>query len=310
MCRGCEDRWCRRWRETAIGRPSPRECRASYARVRDWNLAGGEFFGDRDDTTAQRVAVLGQTVVENLFGVGVDPVGEQIRIRNVPFRVIGVLAPKGQTAFGQDQDDVVLMPFSTAERRALGAGILGTVDLIFVKATSDAQIGAVTEQITELLRERHRIPASDESDFTVRSLRDMAAASESASRVMASLLLGVASISLLVGGIGIMNILLVSVTERTREIGIRMAVGAKERHILLQFLVESVVLSVAGGILGVVLGAGAAVALSELAGWPTLLSPAAIAGSVVFSGAVGVFFGFYPARRAARLDPIAALRYE
>jgi putative ABC transport system permease protein len=253
---------------------------------------------------------LGQTVVQNLFGLGVDPVGETIRIRDVPFRVVGSLSAKGQTAFGQDQDDVVLMPFSTAERRTLGAKILGSVDMIFVKASASDQIETATEQINALLHERHRIQQGEENDFTVRSLNDMAKASESASRVMASLLLGVASISLLVGGIGIMNILLVSVTERTREIGIRMAVGARQRHILLQFLVEAVALSVAGGIVGVMLGAGAALLLSKLAGWPALLSPAAIAGSVLFSGAVGVFFGFYPARRAARLDPIAALRYE
>jgi ABC-type antimicrobial peptide transport system permease subunit len=282
----------------------------AYARIRNWSLLAGDFFTERDEATAQRVAVLGQTVVQNLFGLGVDPVGETIRIRDVPFRVVGSLSAKGQTAFGQDQDDVVLMPFSTAERRTLGAKILGSVDMIFVKASASDQIETATEQINALLHERHRIQQSEENDFTVRSLNDMAKASESASRVMASLLLGVASISLLVGGIGIMNILLVSVTERTREIGIRMAVGARQRHILLQFLVEAVALSVAGGIVGVMLGAGAALLLSKLAGWPALLSPAAIAGSVLFSAAVGVFFGFYPARRAARLDPIAALRYE
>jgi putative ABC transport system permease protein len=282
----------------------------AYALIRNWSLLAGDFFTERDEATAQRVAVLGQTVVQNLFGLGVDPVGETIRIRDVPFRVVGSLSAKGQTAFGQDQDDVVLMPFSTAERRTLGAKILGSVDMIFVKASASDQIETATEQINALLHERHRIQQGEENDFTVRSLNDMAKASESASRVMASLLLGVASISLLVGGIGIMNILLVSVTERTREIGIRMAVGARQRHILLQFLVEAVALSVAGGIVGVMLGAGAALLLSKLAGWPALLSPAAIAGSVLFSGAVGVFFGFYPARRAARLDPIAALRYE
>jgi len=282
----------------------------AYPRVRDWALSAGEFFTDRDEATAQRVAVLGQTVVQNLFGVGINPVGETVRVKDVPFRVVGVLAAKGQTAFGQDQDDVILMPFSTAERRALGAQILGTVDMIFVKARAADRIEAVTEQITALLHERHRIQHGEENDFTVRSLSDMAQATEAASRVMASLLLGVASISLLVGGIGIMNILLVSVTERTREIGIRMAVGAREGHILLQFLIEAVALSVAGGIVGVVLGAGVSLLIAKLAGWPTLLSPVAVAGSVVFSGAVGVFFGFYPARRAARLDPIAALRWE
>jgi putative ABC transport system permease protein len=282
----------------------------SYARARDWPLLSGSFFTERDEATAQRVAVLGKTVVENLFGVGVDPVGEIVRIKNVPFRVVGVLSSKGQTSFGQDQDDVLMMPFSTAERRVLGAQILGTVDMMFVKAQSSEQMEEASAQITALLHERHRMQSGEENDFTVRSLNDMAQASESASRVMTSLLLGVASISLLVGGIGIMNILLVSVTERTREIGIRLAVGAKQRHILLQFLVEAVVLSVAGGIVGALLGAGAAALVSRIAGWPTLLSPTAVVGSVLFSGAVGIFFGFYPARRAARLDPIAALRYE
>ncbi|MCC6640105.1 MAG: ABC transporter permease, partial [Deltaproteobacteria bacterium] len=228
----------------------------SYVRIREWSLAAGEFFSDRDEATAQRVAVLGQTVVHNLFGVGVDPVGEIVRVKDVPFRIVGVLAPKGQSAFGQDQDDVILMPFSTAERRTLGAQILGTVDLIFAKVRAADRADAATEQITALLHDRHRIQHGEANDFTVRSLSDMAQATEAASRVMASLLLGVASISLLVGGIGIMNILLVSVTERTREIGIRMAVGAREQHILLQFLIEAVALSVAGGIAGAILGAG------------------------------------------------------
>ncbi len=282
----------------------------SYAEVRDWPLVSGSFFTQRDEETAQRVAVLGRTVAENLFGVGVDPVGETIRVKDVPFRVVGVLSGKGQSAFGQDQDDVVMMPFSTAERRALGTKILGTVDMIFVRASSSAGVPAAEEGITALLRERRRIQAGEDADFTVRSLNDMAQAQETTTRVLSTLLLVVASISLLVGGIGIMNILLVSVTERTREIGIRMAVGARERHILLQFLVEAVALSVLGGIFGVALGAGASWLVSRLAGWPTLLSPAAVVGSVVFSALVGVFFGFYPARRAARLDPIAALRYE
>ncbi len=231
-------------------------------------------------------------------------------MKDVPFRVIGVLARKGQTTWGQDQDDVVVMPFGTAERRVLGTEILGSVDMIFVTAASQHDIAAAEEQMTLLLRERHRIQPGQDDDFTVRDLNEMAQASASASQVMTRLLLAVASISLLVGGIGIMNILLVSVTERTREIGIRMAVGAKSRHILLQFLVEAITLSFVGGLGGVLLGVGAARLVSTLAGWPTLISPGAVLGSLLFSGAVGVFFGFYPARKAARLDPIVALRYE
>jgi putative ABC transport system permease protein len=203
-----------------------------------------------------------------------------------------------------------VIPFSTAERRVLGAEILGTVDLIFASAARGQDLPAAEEQIAALLRQRHRIPEGGDDDFGIRNLSDMAEAQESTSRVMATLLLCVAAISLLVGGIGIMNILLVSVTERTREIGIRMAVGAKRRHILLQFLVEAVVLSVAGGLLGVVLGVASSQAIAELAGWPTLLSAGAVLGALLFSAAVGVAFGFWPARRAASLDPIAALRYE
>jgi len=282
----------------------------SYGRVRDWGVASGNFFTQRDEDTANRVVLLGQTVVDHLFGPGEDPVGALVRIKDVPFRVLGVLQPKGQTTWGQDQDDVLLMPFRTAERRVLGTQRLGAVDMIFASAESADLIDEASQQIATLLRQRHRIQSAQDDDFTVRSLNEMAQASESASRVMTNLLLSVASISLLVGGIGIMNILLVSVTERTREIGIRMSVGAKARHILLQFLVEAIVLAMVGGLLGAVLGTSAAWAISRVAGWPTLLSPPAIVGSLLFSGAVGVFFGFYPARKASRLDPIAALRYE
>jgi putative ABC transport system permease protein len=283
---------------------------ASYSNVRQWPVAKGSFFTQRDDVTASRVAVLGQTVVDNLFGPGEDPIDATIRVKDVPFRVIGVLTRKGQTTWGQDQDDVVVMPFGTAERRVLGTEILGSVDMIFVTAASQGELAAAEEQVTELLRDRHRIQPGQDDDFTVRDLNEMAQASASASQVMTRLLLAVASISLLVGGIGIMNIMLVSVTERTREIGIRMAVGAKSRHILLQFLVEAITLSFVGGLGGVLLGVSTARLVSTLAGWPTLISPGAVLGSLLFSGAVGVFFGFYPARKAARLDPIAALRYE
>jgi putative ABC transport system permease protein len=281
-----------------------------YFSVRDWPVESGAAFGPRDEETANRVALLGKTVVENLFGPGEDPVGAMIRVKDVPFRVVGVLVRKGQTSWGQDQDDTVVIPFSTAERRVLGSEILGTVDMVFASATRSEDIVVAAEQITSLLRQRHRIAPDADVDFTVRNLNEMAVAQESASRVMAMLLLCVASISLLVGGIGIMNILLVSVTERTREIGIRMAVGAKRRHILLQFLVEAVVLAGAGGVIGVVLGIASAGAVSTLAGWPTLISAPAVVLSLLFSATVGVFFGFWPARRAAGLDPIAALRYE
>jgi putative ABC transport system permease protein len=282
----------------------------SYVRVRDWKVVEGSFFTQRDEDTANRVAVLGQTVVNELFGPGEDPVGAQIRIVDVPFTVIGVLEPKGQSGYGRDQDDVVLMPFTTAERRVLGITFVGTVDMIFASAVSNREIDAATSEITALLHERHHVPKGQDDDFTVRDLNEIAQARESASQVMSTLLLSVASISLLVGGIGIMNILLVSVTERTHEIGIRMAVGAKSRHILLQFLVEAITLSIAGGLAGAVLGVVGAEAISFFAEWPTVISPAVIAGSILFSGAVGVFFGFYPARKASRLDPILALRYE
>ena len=282
----------------------------SFQSVRDWPVVSGSFYTQRDEDAANRVVVLGRTVVDHLFGSGEDPVGAQVRIKDVPFQVVGVLESKGQTSWGQDQDDVVIMPFSTAERRVLGTQFLGSVDMIFASAIATDQIDEASKQITALLHDRHRIQPNQEDDFTVRSLNDMAKASESASQVMTNLLLSVASISLLVGGIGIMNILLVSVTERTREIGIRMAVGAKGRHILLQFLVEAIVLSMVGGFAGMLLGIGSAELISRLAAWPTLLSPTAVVGSFLFSGAVGVFFGFYPARKAARLDPITALRYE
>jgi putative ABC transport system permease protein len=282
----------------------------SYQSVRDWPTRAGRYYDEQEEAGARPVALLGQTVVEHLFQPGEDPVGATIRVKDVPFEVIGVLTPKGQTSWGQDQDDLVLMPFSTAERRVLGTQILGTVDMIWVSTPTLADIPEAQKQITALLHERHRIQPGQEDDFTVRNLNEVAEASKTASEVMTNLLLGVASISLIVGGIGIMNIMLVSVTERTREIGVRMAVGARTWHILVQFLVEAIVVSMVGGAAGVLLGIGSTGLIARLAEWPTLLSGPAVAVAFLFSAAVGIVFGFYPARRASRLDPITALRAE
>jgi putative ABC transport system permease protein len=282
----------------------------SYHLVRDWPLSAGRFFTEREQAGAAPVAVLGQTVVDNLFAGGEDPIGAVIRVKNVPFEVIGVLERKGQTTWGQDQDDVLMMPFSTAERRTLGTQILGTVDMIYVQAIAGDEVSTAEQEINELLRERHRIQPGEDADFTVRNLNEVAEASKMASQVMSNLLLSVASISLLVGGIGIMNIMLVSVTERTREIGIRMAVGARTRHILVQFLVEAIVVSTIGGLIGVLAGLAGTHLVARFAMWPTLVSGPAIAVAFSFSAFVGIVFGFYPAKRAAGLDPIAALRAE
>jgi ABC-type antimicrobial peptide transport system permease subunit len=281
-----------------------------FERVRNWPVVSGSFFSDRHEKSASKVTVLGQTVVRNLLAPGQDPVGTMVRIKNVPFRVIGVLEAKGQSAYGQDQDDVAMIPFSTAERRLMGAPILGSVEMIYASARSTTAIPAAVEEITTAVRQQHRITRGEDDDFTARTLEDMAGASAAASKVMGNLLLAIASISLLVGGIGIMNILLVSVTERTREIGLRMAVGAKARHILLQFLSEAAVLSLTGGLIGIALGLLVTWLIARLAEWPTALSLSAVMLAFVVSGSVGVFFGFYPARKAARLDPIEALRWE
>ena len=282
----------------------------SFPLVRDWPLERGRFVTASEDDSAAKVAVVGQTLVDALFAPGEDPLGATIRVRNVPFRIIGIMVRKGRTSWGQDQDDVVMVPFNTAERRVLGSPILGVVNQMLVTATSPDTIDAAIEEITLLLRARHRVSEGEDDPFTVRGMTEMFETSLMASRVMANLLAAIASISLLVGGIGIMNILLVSVAERTREIGIRLAVGAKARHILLQFLVESMVLSLAGGLLGALLGVGAATLIGRLAGWPILVSPAAVALALGFAGVLGIVFGVYPARRAARLDPILALRHE
>jgi putative ABC transport system permease protein len=282
----------------------------SFLDVRDWRVRAGRAFSQSEEDSAAKVALLGQTVVDNLFAPGEDPLGATIRVKNVPFLVVGVLARKGQTGWGQDQDDVIIVPFTTAERRVVGTETLGTVNQILVSLHDAATTDAAETQVRELLRVRHRIAEGQEEDFTLRSMREMFEASLMTSRVMSQLLAAIASISLLVGGIGIMNTLLVSVTERTREIGIRLAVGAKARHILMQFLVESTVLSLSGGLLGTLLGVGIAVAIGRFAGWPILISPLAVGAAFLFSASVGLIFGVYPARRAARLDPIVALRHE
>ena len=281
-----------------------------YQDVREWPVVAGRPLAQYDEQRMATVALLGQTVVDNLFGPGQNPLDQVIRIKNIPFTVIGVLGPKGQSPQGSDQDDLILIPFSTGERKIHGTRILGSVGAILVSAVSPELVPEAITQITALLRERHRLKPNQNDDFNIRNMADLAATAESTNRTMSILLASVASVSMLVGGIGIMNIMLVSVTERTREIGIRMAVGAKSRHILTQFLLEAVVLSAIGGIFGVVLGVVSARLVATLTEWPMLIPIDAIVIAALFSGTVGVFFGFYPARKAARLDPIQALRYE
>jgi macrolide transport system ATP-binding/permease protein len=332
---------------------------SNYFSIRDWQPSIGRIFTDSEEKAGAAVCLLGQTVVDNLFGEGQNPVGATVRVKNFPMKIIGVLSVKGQSSYGQDQDDVVIVPFNTAERKVLGvsapqstpapaavatastsncatcvyssvpttnsiysstteetnaygaaAKITGVVNSMYVKATDSGEVDNAIAQITRELHERHHIQPKQDDDFTVRNLSEIAAASESATQVMTMLLLSVASISLLVGGIGIMNIMLVSVTERTREIGIRMAIGARRVHIMLQFLVEAMLLSAMGGLAGVALGILVSKLISALAEWPTLVSPTAVAGGFIFSAAVGVFFGYYPARKASLLHPIDALRYE
>jgi len=281
-----------------------------FPNIRSWPVAQGNFFTASDMDSAAKVAVLGKTAAQNLFETGEEVIGSEIRIRNVPLRVIGVLEPKGQSVTGQDQDDLVVLPFSTAERKVLGTKFLGTVGIIMVATQTRHDIPAVVEDIRDLLRTRHRLHRSEEDDFTIRTMEDIAKTIAATSRTMMFMLMSIASISLIVGGIGIMNILLVSVTERTKEIGLRMAVGAKRRHILLQFLIEGIIMTVIGGVLGVLGGIGAAKGLTRMVGWPTIISWQAMAAAFFFSVAVGLFFGLYPANRASKLNPIEALHYE
>jgi putative ABC transport system permease protein len=289
------------WQTTATG-VSP-----SYTYIRSWPLASGTFFSESDITSAAKVCVLGQTVIANLFPNGANPLGQTVLIRNVPFVVIGTLTAKGQSGVGQDQDDTILIPYTSALERLTGGTTLGAMD---VSADQASSVDLVQTETTALLEQRHRIPPGQPDDFLVRNLQDIANAASSTAAIMQLLLAGVAAVSLVVGGIGIMNIMLVSVTERTREIGLRVAVGARRRAILWQFLIEAVVLSTTGGAIGVACGALGSLAVALGAHWPASIPLSAVFFSVAFSALVGVFFGYYPAEKASRLDPIVALRFE
>ena len=282
-----------------------------YFQARDWGVISGRLLTAEDVDAAGKVVLLGQTVVENLFG-GSDPIDQIVRIKTVPFTVVGVLDRKGQSTRGDDQDDTVVIPISTAKKKVLGVSPANarSVGGILVKVADPARMGEAEVQIRELLRQRHHLQPNQDDDFALRNLSEILASQEAASRVLSLLLAAVAAVSLVVGGIGIMNIMLVSVTERTREIGVRMAVGAKPHQILAQFLTEALTLSVAGGLIGLVLGVGTAQRLAAQFGWPTLIRPDVVVVSVCFSALVGIAFGLYPARKASLLDPIDALRYE
>ena len=279
---------------------------ADYVDIRSWPIKEGANFTEQDIRSANKVALLGQTTIKTLFGDG-DPVGQTIRVKGAPFTVVGTLVAKGMNMRGDDQDDVILIPYTSAMKRLTGATTFRSLN---VQSTTASQMPQVQEEITNLLRQRHRITDGKEDDFLVRTQQEISEAATQTSKIMTVLLGAIASVSLLVGGIGIMNIMLVSVTERTREIGIRMAVGARGYDILLQFLIEAVTLSVLGGLIGIGLGVGSSRLVSSKMGWATLISPESIASAFFFSAAIGVFFGFYPARKASQLDPIDALRYE
>ncbi len=275
--------------------------------IRSWPVQFGTFFTAQDVSTAAKVAVLGSATRDQLYGPGADPVGATIRIRNQPFRVVGVLTSKGQAAMGQDQDDTVILPYTTVQKRLLG---VRHVTSVTVSAADGVPLDVVSAGITTLLRERHAIPPGEDDDFSVRTQEEMTTMLTSTTDTMTYLLAGIAAVSLLVGGIGIMNIMLVSVTERTREIGLRLSVGARDLDVLTQFLVEAIALSLAGGALGVLLGLGGAWSVGQIMQWPTVVTLDSVLLSFAVAAITGVFFGFYPARKAAALDPIEALRYE
>ena len=274
--------------------------------IRKWSVQTGGFFTDADVRSAARVIVIGQTIADNLFP-GQDPVGQTVRVSNMPFRVVGVMARKGQDPQGRDQDDTSFAPYTSVQKKILGNT---RVQVAYVSAISAEATYTAQAQIAELLRQRHKLTPNEADDFTVRNMSDVAEAANQTNSIMTILLGSIAGVSLLVGGIGIMNIMLVSVTERTREIGIRMAIGARSSAVRTQFLIESIVLSLTGGFAGILLGVFASVVVPSMLGWPTLVSTASVVGSVIFSAGVGIFFGYYPARKAAALDPIEALRYE
>jgi putative ABC transport system permease protein len=277
----------------------------SYFQIRNWPITEGSGFSQRDMDVAANVCVIGTTVAQQLFG-GQDPVGQTIRVQQVPFVIIGELLSKG-TTFGQDQDDTMFMPYTTVQKKIAGVSWLQT---IIASADSEDDIEIAEKQVAALLRQRHRLRPGEDNDFIIRSPQDLAATVATTTRILTLLLASIASVSLLVGGIGIMNIMLVSVTERTREIGVRMAVGATEQDVQRQFLSEAVVLSLLGGLIGIGLGAGVSMTVAHVMGWSSAVSPIGILVAMAFSAAVGIFFGYYPARKAAQLDPIEALRYE
>ncbi len=279
-----------------------------FPEIRSWKVQEGDFFNEADVQSASRVIVLGRTVADKLFP-GMDPVGQTIRVRNLPFRVAGVLEAKGQSMVGQDQDDTAIVPYTTVQRKLAGRTI-PAIGQAMVTGVSETGSKLAEKQIADLLRQRHKIGAGESDDFMVRNMADVAATSAQLTTIMTLLLGSIAAISLIVGGIGIMNIMLVSVTERTREIGIRMAVGARPNYIRLQFLTESLMLSLLGGLIGILIGAGISRGISGVLGWPTLVSSLSVFVSFAFATAIGIFFGYYPAHKAAALDPIEALRYE
>ena len=292
------------WNTSIIG-TSP-----SYFSIRGWNVDSGELFSDADIRSANRVALIGKTVAENLFGDDIDPIGKTIRIKKSPFMILGVLESKGQSFDGRDQDDTIIVPITTAQRKLFGNQIPGSVRMIMAQAKSEKYMGVAEDAINDLIRQRHNIRENAESDFSVRNLTAMAKTASETAKTMSMLLGAIASISLLVGGIGIMNIMLVSVTERTREIGIRMAIGAREKDILLQFLLEACVISIVGCVIGIALGLGGALLVKKMVGAEILISMRSIVLAFSVAASVGVFFGYYPASKAAKLHPIEALRYQ